>query len=341
MITGHPHRATIEPVSPGESRPIWSVMVPTFNCASYLPAAISPVLAQDMGPEQMQIEVVDDASREDDPAAAVEAVAGGRVGFFRQPRNLGVAGNLETCLRRARGRIVHILHGDDAVREGFYRRMQRAFEERPEVGAAFCRHIFIDEAGHWRSLSPLEQNESGILEDGLVRLAEEQRIMTPSIVVRREVYERLGGFDRRLICSEDWEMWVRIAAHYPIWYEVEPLALYRMHPESNTGRHLRTGEDMRYTRKAMEIFGEYLPGSVAGPVMGRARNTYALTALRTAEKMLRGQDLAAAAVQITEALAFSRSLKVMRRIVWLGVRGGLWLGRRALPHRGAGRPRSS
>ena len=41
--------------------------------------------------------------------------------------------------------------------------------------------------------------------------------MTPSIVVRRSVYERLGSFDRRLVCAEDWEMWVRIAAHYPIW----------------------------------------------------------------------------------------------------------------------------
>ena len=45
-----------------------------------------------------------------------------------------------------------------------------------------------------------------------------------SIAVRREAYECLGGFDARLKCSEDWEMWVRIAARYPIWHEPAPLA---------------------------------------------------------------------------------------------------------------------
>ena len=86
--------------------------------------------------------------------------------------------------------------------------------------------------------------------------------MTPSIVVRRDVYEALGGFDDRLRCSEDWEMWVRIAARYPVWYETEPLALYRMHANSNTGRHVRTAEDIRYTREAIDLF-EALPATGA------------------------------------------------------------------------------
>ena len=34
--------------------------------------------------------------------------------------------------------------------------------------------------------------------------------------------------------GEDWEMWVRIAAHFPVWYEPEPLALYRVHDSSIT-----------------------------------------------------------------------------------------------------------
>ena len=320
MTAPHPHRPSIDPVPPAEPRPLWSVMVPTYNCAAHLPAALLPVLAHGKGPQDMQIEVVDDASTEDDPSAVVEALGRGRIAFFRQPRNLGVAGNLTTCLQRSRGRLVHILHGDDAVREGFYPRLERAFTEHPEVGAAFCRHIFMDEAGHWQSISPLEQDASGTLPDGLARLAEEQRIMTPSIVVRREAYERLGGFDPRLICSEDWEMWVRIAAHYPIWYEVEPLALYGMHRDSNTGRHVHSGEDMRYTRMAMELFGAYLPSTVARTVIGKARKTYAGSALRTAEGLLREHDLAGAGAQIREALALSRSPRVLKGVVGLGVR---------------------
>ena len=288
-------------------------MIPTYHCAAYLSATLKGVLAQDPGADRMQIEVVDDHSTEDDPAAVVRALGAGRIEFFRQPQNLGVSGNLNSCLQRSRGRFVHLLHGDDGVREGFYARMQQGFEARPEVGAAFCRQIFMDAAGHWLSISPLEQEASGILDDGLVRLASEQRIMTPSIVVRREVYERLGGFDPRLICSEDWEMWVRIAARYPIWYEAEPLALYRMHAASNTGRHVRSAEDIRYTRLAIEIFARHLPPEVSRRVVPRARQTYALAALAAADNLAQRSDFPAAAAQAREALRLSRSARVIGR----------------------------
>ncbi|HEV2736566.1 MAG TPA: glycosyltransferase, partial [Longimicrobiaceae bacterium] len=98
------HRAEIPPVPAGEPRPLWSVMVPTYDCAAYLRRALESVLAQDPGPGAMQIEVVDDRSTRDDPEAVVREVGGGRVAFYRQARNVGHVGNFETCLLRSRGR---------------------------------------------------------------------------------------------------------------------------------------------------------------------------------------------------------------------------------------------
>jgi len=311
------YRATISPVPKMEVRPLWSVMIPTYNCADYLRKTLAAVLAQDPGPELMQIEVVDDCSTNNNPAAVVAELGKNRVQFFRQSKNLGVTKNFDTCLERSQGHLVHILHGDDLVLEGFYSKMQNAFEQQSDIGAAFCRQIFIDDEGNQLALSDLEQDKSGILNNWLERLASEQRIMTPSIVVRREAYEKLGGFDQRLICSEDWEMWVRIAANYPIWYEVEPLAAYRMHNNSNTGRHIRTGEDMRYTRKAISIFKTYLPLTIAERVSKQARETYALSALDMAHSLLAKQDIKAALVQMKEALQFTFSARVVRRAIGL------------------------
>ena len=138
----------------------------------------------------------------------------------------------------ARGEIVHLLHGDDIVRPGFYEALQRGFDAVPNDGAAFCRSHLSDADGSELDMTPRSQ-DSGLAAGCTRCLATEQRIMTPSIAVRRKVYEQLGGFDRRLTVREDWEMWVRIAAHFPIWYERQPLAVYRMHAASNTGRHLR------------------------------------------------------------------------------------------------------
>lgn len=299
-------------------RPIWSVMIPTYNCASYLRVALASVLEQDPGREIMQIAVVDDCSDRDDPERVVRELGGGRVEFYKQPRNVGHTANFATCLQRAQGRLIHQLHGDDCVRPGFYAAMQKAFEQRPEIGAAFCRHVFIDELGNPVSTSELERQESGILDGWLEKIATRQRIQTPAIVVKREVYDRLGGFDQRLSWVEDWEMWVRIAAHYPIWYEVEPLAMYRQHQASNTGKYVRTGENIRDARRAVAIINSYLPKDIAAKVRTRSLERWAWCSIHLyARDMIEANYPRAALIQLIEGLKCSHSLKTMKDVVYM------------------------
>lgn len=307
------NRTIVSPLPAGSSRPTWSVMIPAYNCGRYLGETLRSVLNQDLGADRMQIEVVDDCSTQDNPATLVEEIGKGRVRFHRQPKNVGHIENFQSCLARSQGHLIHLLHGDDCVVDGFYAKMQQAFEQNPQIGAAFCRHTYINEQSQPHYTSELEQSESGILSNALEKLASRQRIQTPSIVVRREVYEKLGGFDRRLDCVEDWEMWVRIAAHYPIWYEVEPLALYRTHSHSNTGRHVRTGENIYYLRQAIQMMKAYLPAAMVPSITETALEYYAMYALRQAEKLAAKRDFYAAFNHLKEGLRCSCSKPVLRR----------------------------
>jgi GT2 family glycosyltransferase len=300
-------RPAIAPVPPGVARPRWSVMIPTHNCAGYLRATLQSVLAQDPGPAHMQIEVVDDYSTHDDPAAVVEELGPDRVGFFRQRRNVGHVANFNTCLRRARGHLVHLLHGDDMVRPGFYRAFEQVFECRPDVGAVFCNQVIVDEQGRVVHRSTPVDPVSGVLDRWLERIAEGQRLQTPSIAVRRSVYEKLGGFDARLSYCEDWEMWVRIAAHFPVWYEPEPLAVYRIHLSSISGRQARTGANIQDLRRGVEINRSLLPPEMADTISRRAYRNIALGALRRARRILKAGDRETALAQIREAFRTSRS----------------------------------
>ena len=325
------HREPVPPVPEGVERPLWSVMIPTYECAGYLRQALESVLAQDPGPEHMQIEVVDDHSTRDDPEAVVREVGGGRVGFFRQPENVGHVRNFNRCLRRSRGRLVHLLHGDDAVREGFYRRMETAFDARPEIGAAFCRHVFMDEDGHWTSVSRLEQPKSGVLDGWLERIAVGQRLQAPAMVVRREVYERRGGFDDRIAAyGEDWEMWVRIAAHHPVWYETEPLALYRVSTRSLGGRAVRSGENGRDLRRAIDIIRDDLPAERADALSRAAREANAHGCLRRAFRLANAGEMDASLAQLRESVRLSRAPSVLGTAA--GVLG-VWMARRVRPAR--------
>ncbi|WP_158633555.1 glycosyltransferase [Tautonia sociabilis] len=249
-------------------RPLWSVMIPCYDAdPTFLEATLRSVLDQDPGPERMQIGVVEDASPgADRTEALVRKLAPDRVEFHRNEANLRLAGNWNRCIELARGRWIHLLHQDDLISEGFYRQLERAEHEAPSCGAAFTRFSLIDELGHWIAIEALERPSPGVIEGWLERLILRQRVQCPAIVVRRSTYEALGGFRTDLAFALDWEMWVRIAVHFPVWYEPAILAHFRLHGASESDRlqdaH-RTGLDVL---KAREIVQRYVPPELAPDV---------------------------------------------------------------------------
>jgi hypothetical protein len=304
---------TIAALPAEADRPIWSVMIPAYNCAHYLRETLAGVLAQDPGADRMQIEVVDDCSS-DDPKAVVDELGAGRVEYYRQAQNVGHVGNFNTCIERARGRLVHILHGDDTVRDRFYQTMQQPFHDHPEIGAAFCRHVYVSESGEEKTTARLHQSKSGIFDNAAYRLATDVGIQPPAVVVRRSVYERLGGFDSRLrVAGEDLEMWVRIAASYPVWYETTPLADYHRRPGSLVSSSARSGAAVRDYRKTIDLFLQHLDPERRAEAYRKARRRCADWAVLQARELTDAGDRSGALAQLREALISEPSPRVALR----------------------------
>jgi glycosyltransferase involved in cell wall biosynthesis len=143
----------------------------------------------------MQIEVVDDCSKDDTAFEMSRRLGAGRVTFHRESKNRALANAWNRCIERARGHWVHILHQDDIVLPGFYDVLRKR-AERSHAGAIFCRHAIANSNGHWIRISELHRESPGLLDDWHEMIAVEQLIQCPAIVVQRAVYERLGGFIR-------------------------------------------------------------------------------------------------------------------------------------------------
>jgi len=305
-------------------------MIPARDRTELLGEALASVLAQDQGERLMQIEVIDNSEHTRDVPRVVTERGGSRVAVFRRPMPVGMVENWNTCLARACGVLVHLLHDDDLVLPGFYRTIAQAAASCPEAGAYLCRFHTIDECNAPTDLAPLLQPRAGVLEDAVGLLGLRQQIQAPAIVVRRTVYEQLGGFRPDLTYSPDWEMWVRIACHYPVWYEPEPLACYRLHGAADTARAARLGLDTAGARRAITVFSEYLPPEHRRRLPRRARENVARHALFLASRFVSQRDLAAAVRQLLQALRTSRSPRAaadLARYVAVGVRSNL---RRAL-----------
>jgi len=306
------------PLIPGTEvsggRPYWSVMIPTYNPqAEYLEETLSSVLRQYPGPDQMQIEVIDDGSIDNTAFEVIHRVGAGRVTFHRESQNRGLANTWNRCLERARGHWVHILHQDDLVLPGFYDLLRKGAEQS-DAGALFCRCATVNATGHWVGISELHRESPGLLEDWHARITVEQLVRCPAIMVRRAVYEQLGGFLPHLRFVPDWEMWQRIASQFPFWFEPSILACYRVHSESATSRMQLNAADVREVREMIELTAAY-HCPLRGPMLARkARLWYATVALFNARYLLVKVGFAPARRQIVEALRLCHSPPVIWKI---------------------------
>ena len=268
-------------------RPLWSVMIPVYNCGRYLPQALASILMQDPGAELMQIEVVDDGSTDMDVAALVRSLGKGRVCYYRQQENVGSLRNFETCLNRARGQWIHLLHGDDFVAPGFYDEIRSLFLAYPEAGAAFTGYYQIRADGDILYPSPTLSEKPGYVENWIDIVGQSQPIQPPAIVVKRSVYEELGSFFG-IEYGEDWEMWVRISARFPVVHSPRRLASYRVHTTSISSRCFKTGENIKDISKVINIVQEHLPVGKRKVMKRLARKNFSIYFARTADMVYHG-----------------------------------------------------
>ena len=245
---------SISPVRDHIARPLWSVMIPTYNCARYLQQTLESVLAQDPGPDQMQIEVIDNCSTLDDPEAVVKEYGRGRVKFNRNATNIGISANWNLCLERSNGRLIHILHGDDWVTDKFYRRVNDVFLDS-EVSVCITRAFYADEDGEISHLSPRLPNKSD--EVNIELFYYKNPICCSGVVVRRDVYEHIGGFNVKLCYAVDWEMWIRAMLYSNTTFLNEPLAYYRFSSTNDSSSLVKTGKNLIDLLEFGKIVGSY------------------------------------------------------------------------------------
>ncbi|MCG7856173.1 glycosyltransferase family 2 protein [Flavihumibacter sediminis] len=266
------------------ARPLWSVMIPAYNCSEFLADAINSVLIQDPGEKEMQIEVVDDASTDNDVEALVMEIGKGRVSYYRQEENMGSLRNFETCINRATGHYIHLLHGDDRVKPGFYGAIESLFNDYPDAGAAFTNWDFINADGTLIKEETRRAESPCIIENCLQRLSHGQLMQYVCMVVKRSVYEDLGGF-YGVTYGEDWIMWARIANSYPIAYTPSSLAEYRTHYNSISGHSFLSGKNIEDLRIVFKEISLLLPDNQRAEALKSVQRNYSFWAVDAAKYM--------------------------------------------------------
>jgi glycosyltransferase involved in cell wall biosynthesis len=210
--------------------PTVSVIIPTFNHASYLAAALRSVLAQTH--QDFEVILVDDGST-DDPASVATSLGDSRIGCVRQ-ENAGLAAARNTGIRHARSPFVAFLDADDEFRPRFLEQALHHFDHLPPTfGVVACNRIRMDDGRN-----PLPERKAPARTDREITGKEIliRNRFVAEVVARREVFDRCGFFDTALRSSEDRDMWVRISIRYRIFLAATPQLLIRR-MEGSMSRH--------------------------------------------------------------------------------------------------------
>lgn len=211
-----------QPVATGPvvntSQPFVSIVVPSYNGARYLRESLDSIVAQTY--PRTEILLMDDAST--DETEEIAASYGDAIAHHRHSRTLGQFENVNSGIARASGELVAVYHADDVYGPEIVEREVSYLTAHPEVGAVFCKQIFIDADGRPYGRLQLPEEIAGgrplryeeVL-NGLLR--NKNRFMScPSSMVRASVYREVGGYDPRFRIESDLEMWLRIARRHCI-----------------------------------------------------------------------------------------------------------------------------
>lgn len=210
--------------------PSISVVIPCYNGERFLQRAIASVQAQRYPRDRIQIVVVDDGSSDDSHRIACEmAERDPRILALRQA-NAGPAAARNFGIACSEGDLIAFLDCDDTWAPAKLVRQARRLRSDPALGLVHCTCRFVDVQGNevhgWMRKS---RNIEGYV---LLDLFCELFLITSAVMVRRRCLEAVGGFDPTLRVGEDYDLFLRLAAHYPIGCVDEPLLNRTLRPDS-------------------------------------------------------------------------------------------------------------
>lgn len=202
----------------GSILPKVSVIIPTYNRAWCLAEAVDSVLAQEL--RGFELIVVDDGSTDDTPRL-IEGY-GEAIRTLRR-ENHGVSAARNAGIAAARGELIAFLDSDDLWLPGKLRRQVEFFTSHPEALICQTEELWVKNG---RRVNPGKRHRKrgGMIFEPSLDLC----LVSPSaVMVRRELFERVGLFDESLPACEDYDLWLRVSCRFPVHLIETPLIVKR------------------------------------------------------------------------------------------------------------------
>jgi glycosyltransferase involved in cell wall biosynthesis len=212
-----------------------SVCIPTYNYAEYISRAIESVLNQDF--KDYELIIQDDCSSDRTREVVQKYLTDERIIFEVNKENLGLPGNWNHCLSKARGEYIKFVLADDTLSSpDALGRMVAVLDSNPKVSLAASARKIIDSQSHLVRIASefrADFTAEGKVIIGSCLRRECNLIGEPTVVMYRRM-DGLRGFDSKYCQLVDLEMWFHLLEKGRFAFIHEPLASFRIHSRQKT-----------------------------------------------------------------------------------------------------------
>ena len=184
--------------------PVVSVVLPVYNAAHAVEAAVSSVLGQRL--RELELIIVDDGST-DGTDSVLRLIDDPRLVVVRHPKNRGYVAAVRTGIEHTSTDIVARMDADDVAHQDRLAREYELLQQRPEVGLVATGFVSVDEHGQeLRRHEPPPDHGSAWF-----RLLFANCLAHPTTMYRRAVFDAVGGYRDDCFPADDHDLWLRMA----------------------------------------------------------------------------------------------------------------------------------
>jgi glycosyltransferase involved in cell wall biosynthesis len=209
--------------------PIISVIVPAYNAEQTILETITSVQQQTFS--DFELIVINDGST-DRTLELLSTVKDHRLKIFSYP-NGGVPVARNRGIFQATGDFIAFLDADDLWTPDKLELQLAALQQHPDAGVVYSWAYYMDEKGE----SFNADNPIFFAGNVYAQLLVNDFIVSGSnCLIRKQAIESVGEFDPALSCAEDWDYWLRLAAHWPFCVVPKPQIFYRISSNSASSK---------------------------------------------------------------------------------------------------------
>lgn len=219
--------------------PIVSFVIPSFNYAQFLPAAIKSIFSQKI--KDFEIIVVDDCSTDNTYEVMQNLLSKkdyqGKLFYIRYSPNKGVSTAINTGIKMVKGKYLVVMPSDDLVLSNFLSDYLPVLEKNQDIAMIFGPVVYINEKGKIIGRQKIFKKNYIGSKNPYMRLTLGNYIYFSTVIMRTDIAKKVNMYHSQLSQYEDWDMWLKVSQNFTVAYSRKALGAYRVHSLGLTAYH--------------------------------------------------------------------------------------------------------